>query len=48
MDGTGRFEDKAFEGLAALLDVETLLDGSGPLVTRVALEGLLVDNPDGF
>ncbi len=48
VEGTGRFEDKTFEGLAAVLDVETLIAGSGPLRARVAIEGLLVDNPDGF
>jgi hypothetical protein len=46
--GTGRFENKTFDGTAAFLDVESLINGAPRVPTRLVIEGALIDNPDGF
>jgi hypothetical protein len=44
IQGSGRFENKRFEGSAVLLDVGSLIDGSGDLRTYLVVEGVMNRN----
>lgn len=41
--GTGRFEDKSFDGYAVLEDVEKLMDNAGDIKTYLVVNGEIVD-----